>query len=137
MTLKHERVHLSTEVLVRQAAPILHLWRQDQSAGLPFLCASAQRLRPLLPTLTLAKRRMSRKSKCLLLLTFSSSPSFCRRTFLSLITASVPDDFQPELSTLGSSDSAPTITPFAPQAKFGARWMRVRVSVGLGEHVRN
>ena len=45
MTLEHDLVHLGMEVLVRQAASILHLWRQGQCAGsaLPVcFCPKAQ-----------------------------------------------------------------------------------------------
>ena len=72
-------------------------------AGLPFLCASAHRLRPLLPTLTLAKRSRSRKSSAsraspsLAVPPSAGEPSSPWSLHLSQDTGS-----QPERRTLGA-----------------------------------
>ena len=77
MTLKHECVHLCTQVLIRQAVPILHLneYTGERTEFVSHLCLWAKS-QPC-TQLTLANKRMSKKSKCLFFLAFCSSSSFC------------------------------------------------------------
>lgn len=77
MALKHECVHLCTQVLIRQAVPILHLneYTGERTEFVSHLCLWAKS-QPCTP-LTLANKRMSKKSKRPFFLAFCSFSSFC------------------------------------------------------------
>lgn len=79
---------------------------------------------------------MSRKSKCLFLLTFSSSLSSCRSTFLCLITRSVPEQwFTGRVKSSACPQTANHSRPICPHLP--SIWVSVnRISMGVGVHSR-